>query len=233
MLKILCFLFFIFIGNTSYAYDFSFFGYYYSTEQKQKPYTLQIFNNTISENDFLKLHSHYKLLKRLKNPIFRGYKRQIRLAFANSVGSGPFPTAFHPKKFENMYDYEITYSQPNQFLCFMGRLNIDLDFIDGNKNLSNLSQITFGVMEEIVLAHFNFVYATIGLGVYYGSHTTSRIISRFYFGERVVLGVNFNPFDVEIFMRHFSNGDLGGSDLSIKGSSGYNFLGLALAFNFN
>ncbi len=141
------------------------------------------------------------------------------------------------KGFENLYQVEFIYSQPNRFFRLHGRLNVEVGGFFGfghsfgDMNLSALNLAFAGVSEDILLPLFiskssGNLYAGLGIGAYIKSKGESRVISNFTFGERVFVGYLWQNFSVEIFVKHFSNGTLA------VPNNGHNFFGITSGYVF-
>lgn len=162
-----------------------------------------------------------------KNPAFGDKQNSIRLEFGASVRS---------KDFENQYQAEFIYSQPNCFFRLHGRLNIEVGgfFSFGSKggiDLSALNLAFAGVSEDILLPLFvsengGNLYFGAGIGAYIKSKGEGRVISNFTFGERVFVGYFYDSFNIEIFIKHFSNGTLA------RPNKGHNFFGITAGWVF-
>ena len=162
------------------------------------------------------------------NPAFGDKQNAIRFEFGASVRSSGF---------ENLYNAQILYSQPNRFFRIHGRLNVEIGgffgFHDKNAkmDLSALNLAFVGVSEDILLplfiseTHGNF-YAGLGIGAYIKSKGEARVGSNFTFGERVFVGYLWQNFSVEIFVKHFSNGTLA------VPNNGHNFFGITSGYVF-
>lgn len=156
-----------------------------------------------------------------KNPAFGDKQNSIRLEFGASVRS---------KGFENQYQIEFIYSQPNRFFRLHGRLNLEVGgfFGFGSKggiDLSALNLAFAGVSEDILLPLFvsensGNLYFGAGIGAYIKTKGEGRVISNFTFGERAFVGYFYDSFNIEIFIKHFSNGTLA------RPNKGHNFFGI-------
>ena len=161
------------------------------------------------------------------NPAFGEKKNAIRLEFGASVRS---------KGFENLYQVEFIYSQPNRFFRIHGRLNLELGGFFGFGNgfdkasLNALNLAFAGISEDILLPLFvsknGNLYTGLGIGAYIKNKGESRVGSNFTFGERVFVGYLWQHFSIEIFVKHFSNGTL-----SLP-NSGHNFFGITSGYVF-
>lgn len=160
-----------------------------------------------------------------KNPAFGDSQNSIRFEFGVSTRS---------KGFENQYHAEFIYSQPNRFFHIHGRLNLEVGWIFGfgNKGEINTLNLAFaGVSEDILLPLFVSengwnLYFGVGIGAYIKTKSEARIGSNFTFGERVFVGYFYNSFNIEIFIKHFSNGTLA------RPNNGYNFFGITAGLIF-
>ncbi|MGX3044782.1 acyloxyacyl hydrolase [Helicobacter sp. T3_23-1056] len=162
------------------------------------------------------------------NPAFGDKQNAIRLEFGASVRS---------KGFENLYQVEFIYSQPNRFFRIHGRLNLELGGFFGfgrgfdKTNFSALNLAFAGISEDILLPLFvsqNYgnLYTGLGIGAYIKNKGELRVGSNFTFGERVFVGYLWRSFSFEIFVKHFSNGTL-----SLP-NSGHNFFGITSGYVF-
>ena len=161
------------------------------------------------------------------NPAFSDKQNAIRLEFGASVRS---------KGFENLYQIEFIYSQPNRFFRIHGRLNVEVGGFFGfgrgfgEVSLSALNLAFAGVSEDILLpllvGQNGNLYAGVGIGAYIKSKGESRVDSNFTFGERVFVGYLWENFSIEIFVKHFSNGTL-----SLP-NNGHNFFGITSGYVF-
>lgn len=162
-----------------------------------------------------------------KNPAFNDKRNAIRLEFGASVQS---------KGFENLYQMEFIYSQPNGFFRLHGRLNLEIGgfFGFGSKggiDLGTLNLAFAGVSEDILLPLFisensGNLYFGVGIGIYIKSKSESRIGSNFTFGERAFVGYLYDAFNIEIFIKHFSNGTIA------LPNKGFNFFGINMGYVF-
>lgn len=162
-----------------------------------------------------------------KNPAFGDKQNSIRFEFGASVrGYG----------FENHYQAEFIYSQPNHFFRLHGRLNLEIGgfFGFGSKggiNLGALNLAFAGVSEDILLPLFvsensGNLYFGVGIGGYIKTKREARVGSNFIFGERVFVGYFYDSFNIEIFIKHFSNGTIE------RPNRGHNFFGVTAGWVF-
>ncbi|MDR0308009.1 MAG: acyloxyacyl hydrolase [Chitinispirillales bacterium] len=156
----------------------------------------------------------------IPNPAFGGNNDQISVRFSQSIRDAG--------KLEDLFIFELCYSQPNKFFRLPGRQNMEFITQRGNGELSKYNQdIIFGLSQDLISPAIWRMYAGINLGIYIKSQVTDRIDSKFTFGERIFLGVRIlNEFRLELSVRHFSNGSL------THKNSGQNFAGLNTSFNF-
>lgn len=162
-----------------------------------------------------------------KNPAFGDKQNSIRFEFGASVRSSGF---------ENQYQVEFIYSQPNRFFRLHGRLNLEIGGFfgfgsNGGIDLRALNLAFAGVSEDILLPLFvsensGNLYVGAGIGAYIKSKGEGRVISNFTFGERVFVGYFYNSFNIEIFIKHFSNGTLA------RPNKGHNFFGITAGWVF-
>lgn len=119
--------------------------------------------------------------------------------------------------------FMLQYSQPATVFRLDGRQNLHVGHVlDGNTPWSFA-----GASLDVILASYRRVYAGAGIGGFIRTQETERLNSRFTFGERAFIGCRITPtFGAEVFIQHFSNGDLTDKNL------GYNFLGLSGSINF-
>lgn len=137
--------------------------------------------------------------------------------------------------FENHYQVKFIYSQPNRFFRLHGRLNVEVGgfFGFGSKggiDLGTLNLAFAGVSEDILLPLFvsesGNLYVGAGIGAYIKSKGEGRVISNFTFGERAFVGYFYDSFNIEIFIKHFSNGTLA------RPNAGHNFFGITAGWVF-
>ncbi|MCL2737633.1 MAG: acyloxyacyl hydrolase [Alphaproteobacteria bacterium] len=115
------------------------------------------------------------------------------------------------------------YSQPMRLFRLDGRMNLHL----GHVNSSSYPWTVAGGSADVVLLSYRNFWAGVGIGAFIRDRYTPRLDSSFTFGERAFVGHNINKrINVELFVQHFSNGDLTQNNL------GYNFWGLAVGVNF-
>lgn len=160
-----------------------------------------------------------------KNPAFGDNQNSIRFEFGISTRS---------KGFENQYNAEFIYSQPNRFFRIHGRLNLEVGGIFGfgsKGGIDTLNLAFVGVSEDILLPLFVSenswnLYFGVGIGAYIKSKGERRVISNFTFGERVFVGYFYDTFNIEIFIKHFSNGTLA------RPNNGHNFFGITAGLVF-
>ena len=131
-------------------------------------------------------------------------------------------------KLENLYLFEIQYSQANTFFGLDARQNIELITARGFGDARKYSQdIILGISEDAIIFHTDRLYLGAQLGAYIKSQTTDRISSKFTFGQKLFIGIKFlKNSAIELFVRHFSNGTL------TEQNSGQNFMGLSYTINF-
>ena len=131
-------------------------------------------------------------------------------------------------QFENLYMFEIQYSQANTFFGLDARQNLELITARGFGNAQKYSQdIILGISEDAIVFHTQRFYIGATLGAYIKSQKTDRISSKFTFGQKFFIGLKFlQNSAVELYVRHFSNGSL--TELN----SGQNFMGLSYTINF-
>lgn len=166
------------------------------------------------------------------NNIFLGKdnKYQISISGGKSIRDGST---------ENLYTAFISYSEPGRFFRLQAKNNLEFGGFKGlgSDNCSSkykgvscqqYDQLILGISKDVALLHFSGFYSGVGLGAYIKSKSRddTRVNSGFLFGERVFLGWNFNSFNTEVFIRHFSNGTL------TDRNHGYNFVGAAFSYNF-
>lgn len=162
-----------------------------------------------------------------KNPAFGDNQNSIRFEFGVSTRS---------KGFENQYQAEFIYSQPNRFFRLHGRLNVEVGgfFGFGSKggiDLSGLNLAFAGVSQDFLLPLFVSenswnLYFGIGIGGYIKTKSEARIGSNFTFGERLFVGYFYSSFNIEMFIKHFSNGTL------THLNKGHNFFGITAGWVF-
>lgn len=156
------------------------------------------------------------------NPAFGEKQNSMRFELGASVRSSGF---------ENLYQALFIYSQPNRFFRIHGRLNVEVGgffgFYDARikSDLSAFNLAFAGVSEDILLPLFvsensGNLYFGVGIGAYIKSKGEPRVISNFTFGERVFVGYFYDSFNIEIFIKHFSNGTLA------RPNKGHNFFGI-------
>ena len=169
---------------------------------------------------FLALLLHTNTLL-AKTDIFRGKENQITLQGGFDIqGSGMNTEVSHSG---------FKYSQKGNFFRINTRDNIEVatlfDFRDNSHRLNHKAIGALGMSRELVFGNDN-VYFTVGLGAYIKTGR-GQIGSNFMFGERIAVGKHINDaFAIELYAAHFSNGYLK------TPNNGYNFIGLALTYNF-
>jgi lipid A 3-O-deacylase len=162
------------------------------------------------------------------NPMFGGYKNQISVSGGQSLRVGV--------KSEKLFYADITYSQPTTFFRLPARRNLELAGLRGDDcnrlicnedngypktdNLSQYNLTLLGLSQDVVFLQRGKFYANARLGVYLKDIATNRISSRFTFGQRLALGYGLGRVNLELYVRHFSNGSL------TEQNSGQNFYGL-------
>lgn len=162
-----------------------------------------------------------------KNPAFGDKQNALRFEFGVSTRSNGF---------ENQYNAEFIYSQPNRFFRLHGRLNFEVGGIfgfgsKGGIDLSGLNLAFAGVSQDFLLPLFvsensGNLYIGVGIGGYIKTKSEARIGSNFTFGERVFVGYFYNSFNIEMFIKHFSNGTL------THPNKWYNFFGITTGWVF-
>jgi len=155
-----------------------------------------------------------------RNPMFLQTNNLIRFEFGFSFRDNV----------EGIYNLGFIYSQPNTFFRLVGRLNIEVGGMFGNK-INFFNQLYAGLSQDIALPLFytkkyGNMYIGIGLGGYIKSASESRVSSNFMFGERVFIGYTFNNVLIEMFVKHYSNGML------TNENSGHNFFGASMGILF-
>ncbi len=156
--------------------------------------------------------------KATTNTLFNDKKHQVSL----------HPGVSLRDKLENLYVFEIQYSQGNTFFGLDGRQNIEVLTAQGIGAFSKYNQhIILGISEDVVLYANDKFYTGASLGAYIKSATTDRISSKFTFGQKIFVGLHISQKNaIEIFIRHFSNGTL------TESNSGQNFIGMGYTINF-
>lgn len=136
-------------------------------------------------------------------------------------------------KFENLHLLAAQYGESTYFFKMNGRRNFELIYFAGFGKCAPYRQLIAGLSQDLILpldliplSFFKHFYAGASLGIYIGQEITDRIGSRFSFGQKYFLGYGFGNFTVELYKRHFSNGDL------TEINHGQNFFGLALGYSF-
>jgi len=165
----------------------------------------------------------------IPNPAFGEKKHQLSLHFGNGIRSG--------LNFEELYLGAISYGQANRFFMLPGRINLEFMTHRGMGRFAEYNQYAImGFSQDLIVPAFIWaepkaisrLYLGINLGIYIQSEMTQRISSRFAFGQRAFLGYRINDkFAVELYGRHFSNGDL------TEKNSGQDFLGFSVFWNFS
>ena len=168
--------------------------------------------------------SYHSFASDIHNPIFGSRDNQLSLWAGKS---------FRSDGFEKLYSLNLQYSQPNTFFRLPGRRNIEIGGFTGGKHeanekndLSQYDQYIGGLSQDVLIFYGDNFYSGVGLGAYIKSESTSRISSKFTFGEKIFVGYSFGAVSAELYVRHYSNGTL------TKENAGQNFAGLALAYNF-
>ncbi len=152
------------------------------------------------------------------NPLFNNYTNQITMQTGKSIRSTS----------EHLYQLTIQYSQPNTFFRLNAKQTIELTTIQGINETTQYNQpIMAGISEEVNVLHLYNIYLTLSLGAYIKANKTTRINSKFTFGQKIALITILNHnYNLEVFLRHLSNGSL--TELN----SGQNFMGIAVSRNF-
>jgi hypothetical protein len=164
------------------------------------------------------------------NPMFGDKQNQFALYAGGSTGTGALNkmgTSWVPV--EDMGEIELRYAQPTTFFRLPARQSVDVaQIIDLGDSKHKRTQPVFGLMQEFLfLPNFEQFYAGFGLGIYLKQNIDDRIDSRFTFGEKLFVGHRFNDeYAVELYWRHFSNGDL------TPINHAYNFIGLGATWSF-
>lgn len=191
-----------------------------SADSANPPPILKALQNAESKSTFERYFA--------KNPAFGKKQNSIRFEFGASVRSSGF---------ENHYQAESIYSQPNRLFRLHGRLNLEVGgffgFYDARlkSDLGALNLAFAGVSEDILLPLFvgensGNLYVGAGIGAYIKSKGDGRVISNFTFGERAFVGYFYDSFNIEIFIKHFSNGTLA------RPNAGHNFFGITAGWVF-
>ncbi len=162
----------------------------------------------------------------MRNPMFGDKQNQFGVYGAGSTGTGS-PLSHMGSKVqytEDLGEIELQYSQPSEFFRLPARSSVHLIQIIGEDK----TQPAFGLMQEFLfIPNLERFYAGLGLGIYMKERANDgRIDSRFTFGERLFLGYHFDSMTLELYWRHFSNGDL------TPINTAYNFFGLGTVWNF-
>lgn len=176
------------------------------------------------------------------NILFRNKQNQLMVFSGISFKNGSIESFKENGKTKYNLTYGgIAYAQSASFLKIPGRLNVELSFFNGrehgkvkqsngtykNKNFARYDQIAGGISYDFILGWKN-VYFAPGLGVYMKTKNADddRISSRLHFGVRSAVGVVVKGYNMEFFVRHFSNGSVTAQN------SGQNFIGLAVGTTF-
>ncbi|WP_180675656.1 acyloxyacyl hydrolase [Helicobacter sp. 11S03491-1] len=93
-----------------------------------------------------------------------------------------------------------------------------------DKKLKQYNLGYLGISEDIAFPLYRNFYFGLNLGFYIKSKQDSRVGSAFSFGEKAFLGIRWGWGNLELFVRHFSNGGLKTPNV------GYNFAGLAMGW---
>jgi hypothetical protein len=133
-------------------------------------------------------------------------------------------------RIEQLCGFHIVYSQPNTFFRLQGRQNFEgLCFFAYNNKYRKYNRFTAGLSQDIIIPVYiyncNF-FCGLGTGIFISDIGTEKISSRFMFGQKAFVGIKFGTEIIELFVRHFSNGDL------TSKNEGYNFFGIAIVHNF-
>lgn len=121
--------------------------------------------------------------KAAPNTLFNDNKHQISL----------YPGISLRDKLENLYVFEIQYSQGNTFFGLDGRQNIEILTAQGIGAFSKYNQhIILGISEDVVLYAYDKFYTGASLGAYIKSATTDRISSKFTFGQKIFVGLHIS-----------------------------------------
>ncbi len=123
-----------------------------------------------------------------ENVISRDNKKTIKKDnLVNVVGA----IDFSGKGFSDLGLLGFHYGQPNEFFRLPGRMVLELEGFIGVNKEKNLSQLIFGVSQDIVIPIFNTnFYSGVGIGIYIRTLFNDRIGSAFTFGEKVFIGYN-------------------------------------------
>lgn len=155
------------------------------------------------------------------NPVFGDY--QNRLVLAGMSG-------FDEHNLNGIYDVGVHYSQPNHLFRLPGRMSAELEVFFLTKGFK---EVVFGLAQDITLPFFvDYLYYGVGIGIYIRSHIDTFVGSAFNFGEKVFFGYREKGFlsnadmDIEIFVKHYSNGSLRLPNI------GFNFFGVSVGFLF-
>ena len=165
-----------------------------------------------------------------QNPMFGdGHENSITLNIAQSTGSYNILKLIWPLKWNISPQtfFMASYAQPMEIMRLPARMNISIMQNFAYNSSKGLSFIGVGASWDVALLQYNGFYLGVGIGPYYRDNHDRWVSSRFFFGEKVFIGKNFNKnWRGELFTQHFSNGDL------TETNHGFNFAGLGVNYSF-
>ncbi|MCL1892582.1 MAG: acyloxyacyl hydrolase [Alphaproteobacteria bacterium] len=144
---------------------------------------------------------------------------------------------------QNVWNFQLNYSQPNMIFRLQGRRSLHLLYITGKtkgaaplerlrlydydieKN-ANVSQFGVGISQDAVVWNPGRFYFGGGVGPYVKEYKNDFISAQFMFGIRGFAGYSFGRVNAELIYLHFSDGHL--SELN----RGMNTFGLNMSYSF-
>jgi hypothetical protein len=161
-----------------------------------------------------------------QNTVFRGRQNQFTLAIGQSTGySAPFKILSNPW-YEPLRSFTLKYSQPTELFRLPSRVSLEFGYHLGDGKVRSLTQQIFGVSWDIVPLSIDSFYVGGTFGGYVKAKVDERIDSRVLFGERLFVGYVFREFSLELYLQHYSNGDVTGIN------HGQNFTGVSISHSF-
>lgn len=175
------------------------------------------------------------------NPMFGAAQNQVR-----------FDSIFNFDLYSsNTMVFSATYSQPNSFLRLPGRRSITIGRISGHTHYRavspdnftheyklirdpenrrrDISQMIFGLSQDLVFWHTDKFYAGFGIGPFWKEYKDSNrgfIGSHFMTGERLFVGYRAGALSLEVIASHYSNGHLSVTNRGLNG------VGAAILYSF-
>jgi hypothetical protein len=119
------------------------------------------------------------------------------------------------------------YSQKNKFFRLQGRRNFEVLGFLGWGTFKRSNCFLLGLSQDIIVPVYKTSFFGVGLGPYISNKETPRVSSKFAFGVKLFIGMQYKNECIELVWKHFSNGHL--TDKNI----GHNFYGVTIAHNFS